>query len=244
LGDYSFFIKSASFLIILNAAIFTFPEGIETITGGNLNTSEIQGTNVSLQQPQLGVTSNNNGDDVINLGRPVDAQSVNQTPKGFVIPQKGASNAFVTYNLSKFDKNSDGLRDVFFDVDSLTGLLGGTLKLELDIATGSGVKTINDSLKNPDVVEDIAGTNATFYFGTENAKIRSIEDSVGIKHSDDRPALQQLASDVGAENFARSIDNLVSLYTTPSTGNQVLGAIFTLYLLGFTVFLLKEVVPG
>lgn len=242
MGDYSFFIKSASFLILLNAVVFSFPEEVETITGGKLNTSTISGTNVTLQQPQLGVTTQQ--EDVINLGQPVDSQGVVQTSSGAVTLQNGTSNGFVTYDISKFDKDSDGLRNVFFDADALTDLDLSTLKLELDVATASGVQTLNNTFKSPQVVEDIAGTQATFYFGTEDATIRSIEDSVGIKHSDDRPALQQLASDVGAENFARSIDNLVSLYTTPSTGNQVLGAIFTLYLLGFTVFLLKEVVPG
>lgn len=102
MGDYSFFIKSASFLILLNAAIFSFPQEVEFLTSGSLNTSSIQGTELELNKPN-----------------------------------------------------------------------------------STSIGTFTDTTKG-----------------------------------------------------------LIELYTTPSSGNAILAAIFTLYLLGFIVFLLKEVVPG
>lgn len=242
MGDYSFFIKSASFLIILNAVILSFPEGVEFLTDGKLNTSNIQGTNVSFQEPQLGVVDDR--EDVIDLRNPVSSNNVAITDAGNVVLQNGTQQGSVTYDITKFDTNSDGFRDVYFNADALTDLDLSTLKLQLNISTETGIQTFNNTFKSPDVVTDIASDKAVFYFGTENAKIKSIEDSVGITHGDDTGQLEQLARDVGAGGFSRSIENLVNLYTTPSSGNRVLGVIFTLYLLGFTLFLLKEVVPG
>jgi hypothetical protein len=242
LGDYSFFIKSASFLIILNAVILSFPEGVEFVTDGKLNTSNIQGTNVSFQEPQLGVVDDR--EDVIDLRNPVDSNNVAITDAGNVVLQDRAQNGFVTYDISKFDKNSDGFRDVYFDANAFPDLDLSTLKLEVNISTPLGLETFNRSFDSPDLVNDITSDTATFYFGTQDAKVKSIEDSVGITHGADTGLIDQVARDVGAGGFSRSIENLVNLYTTPSSGNRVLGAIFTLYLLGFTLFLLKEVVPG
>jgi len=229
MGDYSFFIKSASFLILLNAVVFSFPQQVEALTGGKLNTSTLQGTNVSVQGPRLSV-------DTVDLQEAVFASGVAVNSDDNIVRQSGVSTGVVEYNISNFlEKN--GEKEVFIDVVDNSGVLETS---GLKVSNGQG----NETISNPTLVNSFSGDTITFYFTKGNMELKAVEDSVNFRHTPEKDVLARFTDTLGVSGFTSTIQNLISLYTAPSSGNQVLGAIFTLYLLGFTVFFVKEVIPG
>lgn len=245
MGDYSFFIKSATFLILINAAIVGYPNFVEALTGGAINTSTVQGTNFSLTGPQSFEQKPSESQE-INLGNPVEFNNVVINDRGDLVLENGSSNGFATFNISKFEKDSDGFYNVFVEGFGTTSLLfQPRLKQEATVDLGNGPVKKNTTFKDDNVFDTIVGDKITYYFsGSQGqAAIQSIEDSNQLKHSEERP-FGDLLDNTAVGQFSKTISNLIELYTTPSSGNRILGAIFSLYLLGFLVFFVKEVIPG
>lgn len=243
MGAYGFFTKSAIFLLLLHYVVFSFPTEVETLTGGRLNTSTISGTNITLEKPDkfTEVTT----DDKIDLGSPLQFSNVEINSEGYVVLENGTSSGYVTYNISKFDKNSNGFYEVYVDGEGLNPIFGEDhLIQEATVDIGIGPQRLNDSVTQPQVYDTIVGDNITYYFNGDKAEIRSIEDSTQAVHAEDKTLTRQFLETTGLTGFATSLANLYSLYTAPETGNRILGMIFTVYLLGFTVFILSEVLPG
>lgn len=240
MGDYAFFIKSATFLLLLNFVIFSFPSQVEALTEGRLNTSSIQGTNFTLKNPSFTI----NDDERLDLTNTVNRSNVEITSEGYLVLENGSNNGYATYNISNFDTNVNGNYEVFFDADSATTFTFDALRLQVDRETSTGVQTFNDTLTSPALLENIADPVITFYFPLESAEVRSVEDSTSFEHTEEKSALRQLAGDLGVAGFTSTLGSLVELYTNPQSGNRFLGMVFTLYLLGFIVFLSKEILPS
>lgn len=231
MGDYSFFIKSAAFLILLNAAVFQFPDQVETLTGGKLNTSSLQNTNVSLERPQRFQDLQQ-----VNLNNPVSFENVEINADGNVV-SNGTLPGRVSYNISSFETDDTGDRDAWVEVNDNSGILSSS---GLNYFDG----TQNRTLSKDTLIENIGIDTVTFYFKQDNAELVLIEDSQNYRHTPEKKFFNQFTDVTGLNGFTTTLGNLYRLYTTPSSGNSILAAIFTLYLLGFSVFVAKEVIPG
>lgn len=260
MGDYSFFIKSTTFILLLNAAIFSFPEEVEALTGGALNTSTVSGTNVSIDNPDVAVGQLSDRNQV-DLSNPISYNNVqSDSDTGFlVIGSAGSNTGYAKYNISNFDTDEDGNYEVFVSGYRETIFGESPLKIEYEKELSDGSTELNNySVKylqpfagepsTSTTLTDVSGEVVTAYFNDDASDrkgyLRSIENSLGITDANEQDLTKQFLDNTGLSGFGDSLQNLISLYTAPSTGNQVLGAIFTIYLLGFIVFLLKEVVPG
>jgi hypothetical protein len=231
MGDYGFFIKSATFLILLNAVVFAFPGQVETLTGGKLNTSSLQGTNVSLERPQKFQELER-----VDLKNPLDSQYVELNSDGDVV-STGTFPGKVVYNISGFEEDSDGFREAWVEITDNSGLLSSSgLKYDNGLS--------NQTVGTDTLIVDIGSETLTFWFTENNAELQVIEDSQNYEHIPEKPFLEQFTEVTGLNGFTTTLGNLYQLYTTPASGNKILSYILTLYLLGFSVFVAKEVIPG